>query len=108
LPYALKDTAGVDKNLIEVSLPPAPQASSPTGSVDSNITIKASVETQDSSSYGRYPNLVVYPPIDNNNNNNNPPPHANSYAIRQEAEPLIPQAPPAPHAATYPDPNLGI
>jgi hypothetical protein len=101
LPYALKDTAGVDKNLIEVSLPPAQQASSPTGSVDSNKTIKASVETQDSSSFWRYPNLVIYPPI-NNNNNNNPPSNSLLEAV------LIPQAPPAPHAATYPDSNLGI
>lgn len=47
--------------LIEVTPP------SPTGSVDSNITIKAAGEVSEG---WEYPNLVIYPPI---NNNNNPP-----------------------------------
>jgi hypothetical protein len=97
--------------LIEVN--PSSPTGSDAGSVSSDKTVMASVETQDSSTSGGgwvYPNLVIYPPINNNTNNDEPLqlPYAASGILLLESMPMEPEALILPvKDSTYPDSNLG-
>jgi hypothetical protein len=88
--FRLRESQGSSTDvepLIEVT------PSSPTGSVDSNRTIKA-VEGGPG-----YPNIVIYPPTSNNNNE---PPFLTTELIPNGL--VVPST----LGSTYPDPNLGV